>query len=91
MDDHQKAYVCIHVFDEVRPIRLVSREGGDWCFLCGESHPDDPSSYRAVGVGHLFSRDSSLEAVADLPPGWEAERSSATEKWIRTRCDKFDS
>ena len=28
-------YVCSHVFENVRPILLVVREGGDWQCLCG--------------------------------------------------------
>src|SRR4051812_23851699 len=35
---HDKAYVCVHVFDSSRPILLVSRSGGDWSFLCGAVH-----------------------------------------------------
>lgn len=86
IDSHQKAYVCIHVFEGVKPVLLVSRPEGDWCFLCGEEHPDDPSSYRVVGIAHLFEHDSSLGVLRDLPPDWEAEREAINKPWIRTNC-----
>lgn len=84
--DHQKAYVCIHVFEGVKPVLLVSRPEGDWCFLCGDEHPDDASSCRVVGLGHIVSRDPSLEALLDLPPDWEMEREASGSPWMRTRC-----
>ena len=65
MDFHQKAYVCIHVFDGVRPVLLVTRPEGDWCLLCGENHEDDASAYRVVGIGHVLERDGSLLEVLD--------------------------
>ena len=85
-----RAYVCIHVFDDTRPILLVSRAGGPWCFLCGDVHPSDASSYRVVGIGYLFDRDSRLLELTGLPPDWEAERQDVDSVWIRTRCDAKD-
>jgi hypothetical protein len=87
MDSHQKAYVCVHVFDRTRPVLLVSRAEGDWCFLCGDMHPDDAASYRVVGLGHVLAHDPSLTELLNLPPDWEAERASTSEHWIRTKCE----
>jgi hypothetical protein len=81
---HQKAFVCIHVFERVRPVLLVSREDGDWCFLCGEEHPNDPSYYRVGGIGHLIEQDPELANILDLLPNQEAERGAPGESWIRT-------
>lgn len=86
MNSHHKAYVCVHVFNQTKPILLVNREGGDWCFLCGEEHEDNASEYRVVGIGHLFDRDASLGSLVSLLPDWEAERSSLESDWILTRC-----
>ncbi len=83
-ESHHKAYVCNHVFDQTRPILLVSRPDDDWCFLCGDSHPDDASAYKVVGIGHVFDQDPSLRAVEDLSPNWEAERTALGQPWIRT-------
>ena len=87
MSFHQKSYVCIHVFDRSRPVLLVSRPDGDWCFLCGDVHPDSAEHYRVVGMGHVIEQDLSLKAVIDLLPNEEAERSAVGERWIRTGLD----
>ena len=81
---HQKAYVCIHVFEGSRPVLLVSRRDGDWCFLCGDGHEDVADNYRVIGASHLFARDPTLAEVADLPPDFEAERATAGGPWRRS-------
>jgi hypothetical protein len=62
----------------------VNRRDGDWCFLCGELHPQDAAAYRVVGIGHVLAQDPDLEALLDLPPDWEAERAAKGKPWIRT-------
>jgi hypothetical protein len=86
-DTHHKAYVCNHVFEHSRPILLVSRADGDWCFLCGEEHPQDASAYKVVGIGHALESDSSLQELHDLPAEWEAERKGTGQDWVRAPCD----
>src|SRR5687767_12512579 len=86
-DSHAKAYVCIHVFEGTAPVALVTRPEGDWCFLCGEVHDDRAESYRVIGIEHVIHNDSSLRALADLMPGWEAERTEPGGAWIRTRIE----
>jgi hypothetical protein len=78
------AYVCSHVFNETRPVLLVSRVGGDWQCLCGGVH-DDGEVPNVVGLNHLLERDASLRELEDLPDDWEAERTSVNDAWIRTR------
>ena len=82
-ESHHKAYVCSHVFDQSRPVLLVSRPDGDWCFLCGDNHPNDASAYKVVGIGHVFAQDPSLMQVRDLPSHWDAERRKVGEPWVR--------
>jgi len=84
-ESHYKAYVCNHVFDRLRPILLVSRTDEDWCFLCGDNHPNDASAYKVVGIGHVLDQDPSLMQVHDLPPNWEAERKKVGEEWVRSQ------
>jgi hypothetical protein len=84
---HQKSYVCIHIFNGTAPVLLVSRADGDWCFLCGANHKDDPSEYRVVGMGHELVKDPTLLPLLDLPPEWEAERRSVNDQWIRLPID----
>jgi hypothetical protein len=80
---HQKSYVCTHVFHKERPVLLVSRPHGSWYFLCGDEHEDDASAYEVVGIGHVLEHDPSIEAVLDLAPGWDAERSASNQPWHR--------
>lgn len=82
-ESHHKAYVCNHVFNQTSPILLVSRADNDWCFLCGENHPDDASAYRVIGIGHVFDQDPSLRQLHDLPPNWDAERKRVGDEWVR--------
>ena len=77
------AYVCSHIFRGLRPVLLVSREGGDWQFLCAGTHEDDEIP-RVAGLNHLFEQDPTLEELRDLPEGWEAERTNEQSHWIRT-------
>lgn len=83
IDYHQKAYICTHVFDGERPVLLVNREDGGWSLVCGDVHPQEPSSYVVVGIGHVVDRDRSLVSILDLEPEWEAERTAVGEPWIR--------
>ena len=83
-DKHHKAYVCSHVFNGSKPVMLVSRPEGDWCFLCGEEHEDDASAYAVVGIGHVLDSDPSLLQLHDLPPDWDAERRGVGLNWVRT-------
>lgn len=78
------AYVCSHVFNDTRPILLVSRAGGDWQCLCGGSH-ETGEVPNVVGLNHLLERDKSLRELKDLPAEWEAERKSVNAPWIQTR------
>jgi len=82
---HRKSYVCIHVFTHERPVLLVDRSDGDWCFLCGAEHPQGAAEGRVVGMGHVIEHDPSLQEVLDLEPDWEAESPSVGGRWVRTR------
>lgn len=74
-------FCCRHVFRAERPVLLVSREHGDWQFLCGGGDHHSPEEPFHVGVGHLVSRDGSLNEVAALPAECEAERSRIGSAW----------
>ena len=80
---HEKAYVCLHIFDASRPVLLVVRSDRDWQFLCGAEHEDVAANYRIVGAGHIFDRDPTLKELGDLAENWEAERSSVRDAWVR--------
>jgi hypothetical protein len=80
-----KSYVCIEVFNGERPILLVTREDGDWCFLCGDEHPDDAAFFRVVGIGHPIRDDPTLTDLLDLGVDEEAQRSAVGGPWTRSR------
>jgi hypothetical protein len=80
------AYVCSHVFENTRPVLLVSRAGGDWQCLCGGEH-DSNEIPHVVGLNHLVERDSTLAELRELPDDWEAERANVGDAWIRTRIE----
>ena len=80
------AYVCSHVFENTRPILLVSRAGGDWQCLCGGKHDPDEVPY-VIGLNHLIERDPTLSELQDLSAEWEAERANVGDTWVRTRTE----
>lgn len=78
------AYICSHVYENSRPILLVSRDGGDWQCLCGGEH-DVGEVPRVVGLNHLVERDPTIAELFDLPVDWEAERVRVGSKWMRSK------
>ena len=67
------------------PILFVSHDQDDhgWQFLDGRTPVE--SEGQIIGMGTALARDASLRAIADLPPGWVAWRTSSTAPWRRQR------
>ena len=80
-----RSFVCRCVFEGTRPVLYVSRADGDWCFLCGDEHPQDAYWYLVVGLGHEVDKDRTLTDVLDLSPDEEAEREYVGSAWTRSR------
>lgn len=78
------AFICSHVFKNLRPVLLVSRANGDWQLLCGGEHAMDEVP-QVVGLNHLFDRDPTLGELQDLPIDWEAERGAIGAPWHRRK------
>ena len=78
-------FVCPHIFKDTRSTLLVIHSGGDWQCLCGQY--DHGEEGHLVGIGHLIERDQSIDELYNLPSGWEAERCSVEEAWIRRLID----
>lgn len=85
---HKKAYVCNHVFENVRPVLVVSRDRDNWCFLCGDHHPPSGPKYRTVGMGHVLARIPELSEVLDLEPNQSATRIAVGKPWFRAGLNK---
>jgi hypothetical protein len=86
MHPHLRAFICVHVLENSKPVLLVSRaDGGEWCFLCGDTNHNDVSSIRAVGIVHVFERDPTLLELQDLDVDWDAEREGVGKPWLKTR------
>ncbi len=83
LEREQPAFVCSHVFEQTRPVLLISHADGDWQFLCGDLH-DEAELPVTVGLNHLLEVDATLEPeVRDLAVDREAERSSVGAPWER--------
>jgi hypothetical protein len=80
-----KAYSCRYVVEGTRPVLYVTRADGDWCFLCGEEHPQDAYWFLVVGLGHEVDKDRTLLEILDLAPEEEAEREEVGGVWTRGR------
>ena len=84
MNLHWRVFVCRQVVAREKPVLLVSRADGDWCFLCGGQHEQSTTDFISVGVGHMLEQDGSLVELLDLKSGWEAERKDRNSPWIRS-------
>ena len=78
------------MFRGERDVLLVSRQDGDWQFVCGKPDHHDPKEPYHVSVGILLERDPALQELASLPHGWEAERLTKGEQWLKTQSH-FDT
>ena len=65
------------------PILLVIHSSDDhsWAFLCSTS--DEDSDARVIGMSEALELDKTLSEIADLPPGWSAQRTHVGAPWIR--------
>ncbi|EUJ10736.1 hypothetical protein Meth11DRAFT_1564 [Methylophilaceae bacterium 11] len=58
-------------------------EDDSWAFTCGTTN--DSEDLMLVGMGEVVDLDPTLASIADLPPGWSAERTSVKSNWVRTK------
>ena len=77
------------VLNEEFPILNVVHYSDDhsWGFTCGTT--DDPEDGLVVHMGHIYEMDPTLVEIADLEPGWVAERDSVGSEWERWKDDEF--
>ncbi len=78
-------FTTAHVMTGQEPILRVVHDLDDhgWQFL-GASGAIVAEAM-VVALSEVVDLDSSVRKVADIPPGWCAERSSMEGDWVRTR------
>ena len=66
------------------PVLVVSHYSNDhsWAFVCGTTD-DYREDGRVVCMADILKSDPSLCHIADLPPGWSAERNDRDSEWRR--------
>lgn len=80
---HILSFVCVDVYPGGKDILLVSREHGDWIFLCGSAHPERLDQFQMIGMSHLLDRDPTLRQVLNLGRDQSAERDEPGGRWRR--------
>ena len=80
---HILSFVCVDVYPGGKDILLVSREHGDWSFLCGSTHPESLDQIQMIGMSHLLERDPTLRQVLNLHRNQSAERQELGGRWWR--------
>ena len=80
---NRAAFTTAPVLDGTRPVlNVVHNHDGDWQFLCGTTNRTEDG--RLVGLQTMLELCPAIADTADLPPGWEATRTSATAPWQRS-------
>jgi hypothetical protein len=76
------------VVKQHKPILRVIHEAGEvaWQFLHGG--PVKQKDAMIVGLGAMLKIDPTLEQLADLPEGWQAEREDIGKPWERSQREE---
>ena len=71
------------VIEDGLPILNVVHYADDdsWAFVCGTSNAIEDG--RVIGMGEALKLDPTLATIADLPPGWCAQRRAVGQPWAK--------
>lgn len=77
------------VIDDGEPILMVIHYSDDdsWAFLCNTTGKEEDG--RVIGMGTALKLDPTLKTIADLPPGWIAERAAVGSAWRKHADDAY--
>ena len=77
------ALTTVNVLEHGAPILVVQHYEDDesWAFLCGTTNADGDA--RVIGMLTALRLDPTLREIADLPPGWRANRVARGAPWRR--------
>ncbi len=80
---NEAVVTTIHVVHQRQPIVYAARfeEDGGWQFLSAD--PFEMKDALLVALDEVYALDRSIAALADLAPGWAAERCNASDPWRR--------
>jgi hypothetical protein len=62
---------------------VVHTDDNSWLVGDGVTDPNAPGASVAAHMAHAVRWNSSVAALADLPPGWEANRDGSGHAWQR--------
>jgi hypothetical protein len=81
------AVTSTHITKNGCPILLVTHYEDDhsWGFQSGK--PVSMADAQVVGMSEIIRLDATLFEIADLPPGWSAERDTVGGEWRRYKDD----
>jgi len=76
------AVTSTHITEDKKPILLVSHYSDDhsWAFLSGDAITVEESEL--VSMKEIVSIDPTVQEVANLKPGWSAERKAVGDEWV---------
>lgn len=70
------------VLDGTEPAReVIHWADGDWTVGDGVSDPNLPGAATATHIWHAIERNSSISALAGMPPGHIARREGSGDEW----------
>jgi hypothetical protein len=71
------------VIEDGLPILTVVHYVDDysWGFTCGTTNAREDG--RVISMGEALKIDPTLDSIADLPPGWFANRTAVGAPWVK--------
>lgn len=82
-DRHTAIYTCQRVLDGAPILMVAHDEDGDWQFLCGGDHEEEGEDEGKLAcLECMVASDLSLNEVAGMDIGFQAERSGLDHAWV---------
>lgn len=68
-------------------LQIVHGSDGSWAIADGVGDGNQPGACVAAHIWHVIKKDPTIAALATMPPGFQANRSSVGDRW---RISDFD-
>ncbi len=84
-----EAVTSVHVTKQNKPILFVSHYSDDhsWAFLSGD--PVTVEESQIVSMQEIIDIDPTVVEIANLEPGWSAERESIGKEWLKYKDNEI--